>query len=252
MARARETLRVLIADEHGIFRGAVREAFEREADLEVACEATDGLGAVAAAEEFRPDVAVLSTGLGAVDGVQASCMISEQVPECRVILLAAAEDQRLLTDGLGCGASGYLTKESSLQELIAAVRAVARGETQIPSPMLGPLLNELLERRQSHDQALERFMKLSRREREVLGLLARGAGTSAIADQLFISSETARTHVQNILGKLGVHSRLEAASYVVENGLLRHVTGNGQPEAFGSNEAGNSALALRASSRQTR
>jgi DNA-binding NarL/FixJ family response regulator len=173
-------------------------------------------------------------------------MITERVPECRIIVLAAVEDQRVLTDGLGCGARGYLTKDSSVEDLVDAVRAVARGETLIPPPMLGPLLTELIDRRQQHEQALMKLTALSPREREVLALLAQGAKTSAIADSLVISPETARTHVQNILGKLGAHSRLEAAAFVIENGLLEHLPTVEARNAFGEQHAGRAALARRA------
>jgi DNA-binding NarL/FixJ family response regulator len=246
MGEPGDTLHVLIADEHGIFRDALRTALERESDIRVVGEASEGPHAVAAAEECRPDVAILSAGLPAVDGVRASCMITERVPECRIIVLAAVEDQRVLTDGLGCGARGYLTKDSSVEDLVGAVRAVARGETLIPPPMLGPLLTELIDRRHEHERALMKLTALSPREREVLALVAQGAKTSAIAASLVISPETARTHVQNILGKFGAHSRLEAAAFVIENGLLEHLPAVDAGQAFGDQHAGRAALARRA------
>ena len=224
------TLRVLIADEHGIFRDALRAALEREPDLELVGEAVGVKEAAAAVESIRPDVVILSATLAAHGGVRASCLIRERSPDCWIIVLADVEDQRLLTDGLGCGANGYLTKDCSLEELVEAIRAVARGETLIPQMMLGPLISDLLDRRRDHESALLKLGDLSPREREVLGLVARGAKTSAIAETLFISPETARTHIQNVLTKLGVHSRLEAASFVIENGLLDHLNGR-SPDA---------------------
>src|SRR5919106_687622 len=115
-------------------------------------------------------------------------------------------------DGLEAGASGYLTKESPLAELIDAARAIHRGETLIPRRMLGALLARLIRRRREQDEALRRMSKLTRREKEVLALLAGGGDNDAIAQALVISPQTARTHIQNVLGKLGVHSRLEAAA----------------------------------------
>jgi DNA-binding NarL/FixJ family response regulator len=218
-------LRVLIADEHGIFRDALRAALEREPDLELVGEAAEGAEVVATVERIRPDVAILSATLATYSGVRASCLIRERAPDCWIIVLGDVQDQRLLTDGLGCGASGYLTKDCSLEELVEAIRAVARGETLIPQVMLGPLLSDLLDRRRDHESALLKLGDLSPREREVLALVARGAKTSAIAEELFISPETARTHIQNILSKLDVHSRLEAAAFVIENGLLEHLNG---------------------------
>jgi DNA-binding NarL/FixJ family response regulator len=220
-----EKLHVLLADEHGIFRSAVKAAFEREPDLEVVAEASEGPGAVAAVDRTRPDVAVVSATLATYSGVRTSCMIRDRHPECKTIVLADAQDQRQLADGLGCGASGYLTKDASIDELVAAVRAVARGETLIPPGMLGPLLSELMDQRQLHERALLMLGELSRRERQVLALVAKGTKTAAIADALVISPETARTHIQNLLTKLGMHSRLEAAAFVIENGLLDHLNG---------------------------
>lgn len=213
-------LRILIADEGGLFREALGTALEREPDFEVVQEALDGATAVAEAERSGADVVILSVGPSVYNGVRASCQIREQVPRCRVIALADSEDHRLLAENLGCGASGYLTKDCSLSELAEAVRAVARGETLIPPRMLGPLLSDLIERRHDHESALLKIAELSPREREVLALLACGAKTNAIAETLVISPETARTHIQNILTKLDVHSRLEAATFVIESGLL--------------------------------
>jgi DNA-binding NarL/FixJ family response regulator len=218
-----EKLRVLLADEHGIFRSAVRAALDREPDLEVVAEAGDGPDAIDAVRRSQPDVAVLSATLATFSGVRTSCMIRDRHPDCRTIVLADVQDQRQLTDGLGCGASGYLTKDASIEELVEAVRAVARGETLIPPVMLGPLLSDLMDQRNLREQALLMLGDLSRREREVLALVAKGTKTAAIAGMLVISPETARTHIQNVLTKLGVHSRLEAAAFVIENGLLDHL-----------------------------
>jgi DNA-binding NarL/FixJ family response regulator len=182
--------------------------------------ATDGPAAIMAVEEHAPDVAVLSTDLPNLDGIQTSCQIKAFAPECAIIVLTDAQDQRLLTDGLYCGARGYLTKDCSVAELVGAIRAVASGETLIPPGMLGPLLTDLIDRRREHEGALMKLAALSTREREVLGLVSKGLKTSELTDALVISPETARTHIQNILSKLGLHSRLEAATFVIENGLL--------------------------------
>lgn len=223
VAEHAQMLRVLIADESGLFRDVLKLALEREPDLEVAAWAADGPAAVRAAEERGPDVALLSASLPTDDGVRVSCMIKERVPGCHVIVLADEEDQRLLTDGLGCGAGGFMTRDCSLESLVEGVRAVARGETLVPPVMLGPLLTGLVARQSEHEDALLKVGQLTRREREVLALIARAMKTTAIAEALFISPETARTHIQNLLTKLGFHSRLEAASFVIDNALLDHL-----------------------------
>jgi two-component system NarL family response regulator len=223
LARAVRTIRILIADECGLCRDALRVALEREPDLEVVADVTDGETAVAAAEETRPQVAILRLSLAAYSRVRVSCMITDRVADCRTIVLADTADQQLLADGLGCGASAYLTKDCSLSELVDAVRAVVGGETLIPPRMLGPLLSNLIDRRHNHENALHTVLQLSPREREVLALVAQGQKNDAIAETLVISRETVRTHVQNILAKLGVHSRFEAATFVFQNGLLDHL-----------------------------
>jgi DNA-binding NarL/FixJ family response regulator len=228
-------LRVLLADEQSLFREAVRVVLSREADIEVVGEARDGLQAIAEVERLRPDVALLDATLPNCDGIHATMQIAERVSACRVILVTGQEEQRVLIDALEAGASGYLTKESPLVDLIEAVRAVHRGEVLVPPRMLGPLLRQLIKRRREHDGALNRMTNLTRREREVLMLLAQGADNEGIAQRLVISPETARTHVQNVLGKLDVHSRLEAAAFVRQNGLLKELpTMHGQHVVIGA------------------
>jgi DNA-binding NarL/FixJ family response regulator len=142
-----------------------------------------------------------------------------------VIVFSGQEDERVLLEAMEAGASGYLSKEAPLADLINAARAVHRGEALVPPRMLGALLQRIIHRRRERDEALKRMTNLTRREREVLGFLALGADNDMIAQRLVISPETARTHVQNVLGKLHVHSRLEAAAFVTQNGILDDLVG---------------------------
>lgn len=222
------SIRILIADEQSLFREAVRVVLERQADLDVVAEARDGLQAVAEAERTRPDVAIVDAGLPNGDGVRATAMIKARVPECRVLVLSGEDDQRTLMSALEAGASGYLTKGSPLAELIDATRVVHEGNTLIPPRMLGALLAQLIRRRREQDEALRCASELTRREREVLALVAEGADNDAIAQALVISPQTARTHIQNVLGKLGVHSRLEAAALARQNGLVEDLESVGR------------------------
>lgn len=203
-----------------MFREAVRAILENEPDLEVVADAGDGLQAVAEAERWLPDVALLDAALPNCDGIRAAALIKERVPACRILVLAAEEDQTALVEAVEAGANGFLTKECPLSELLEATRAIYRGETLIPRQMLGTLLALLIRRRRAQDAAYGRLAQLTRREREVLGLLSRGADNESIAQALVISPQTARTHIQNVLFKLGVHSRLEAAAFVMQSGLL--------------------------------
>ncbi len=215
----------MLADGHSLFREAVRVVLESQSDMEVVAEARDGAQAIAEAEALLPDLAILDVNLPNCDGIRATHLIRERVPGCRVMLLAPEDDHDLLVDALEAGASGYLTKGSPLGDLIEAARAVHGGETLVPRHMLGRLLAGLIQRRRAEDHAMRLMAGLTKREREVLGLLARGADNDAIAQALVISPQTARTHIQNVLGKLGVHSRLEAAAFVIQNGVIGELAG---------------------------
>lgn len=204
---------VVIADGQSLFREAVRVVLEAEPDLRIVGEARDGLGAVAEVERTRPDVVLLDAHLPNCDGIRATQLISERSPETRVLVLSSEEDLSVLAEALEAGASGYLTKTSPLSELIDATRAIHRGDAMVPARMLGPLLARLIRRGREQDEATRRLMRLTKREREILSLLSEGLENEGIAQALVISPETARTHIQNVLGKLGVHSRLEAAAF---------------------------------------
>ncbi|HXF74158.1 MAG TPA: response regulator transcription factor [Actinomycetota bacterium] len=213
-------VRILLADGHSLFREAVRVVLEGERDLRVVAEASDGPEALSAAERTRPDVALLDAGLPVCDGIETARMLRERTPDCAVVVVGANEDPDVLERALEAGARGFVSKGSPLSELLEVVRGACRGEVQVPRRMLGDLLGRLMRRRREQDDVLRRLSRLTRREREVLRLIAGGAGTEAIARALVISPQTARTHIQNILSKLQVHSRLEAAALVNGSGVL--------------------------------
>jgi two-component system nitrate/nitrite response regulator NarL len=216
-------IRVLIAIENRLYGEMLATGLDREADVEVVGEAADAESAIAGAAATGASVVLMSSGLPGFAGGHAGCLLRDSSPACRIIVLADDSDQEVLAEGLGCGASGYLTKDCSVADLVEAVRGVSRGDVLIPPAMLGPLLSDLLDRKKSHADALLKLSKLSARERQVLALVAQGNKTADIAKALVISPETARTHIQNILAKLGFHSRLEAASFVIEHGLVSHL-----------------------------
>jgi DNA-binding NarL/FixJ family response regulator len=220
-------IRILLADEQSLFREAVRVALEGESGMEVVAEARDGVQAVSEAEITLPDIAFLDANLPNRDVIQTTRSLGALVPDCRVVVVGNEGDDTMLVQAVKAGASGYITRESPLADLIDAARIVYRGETLIPGQMLGALLDALIRQRRGEDEALKRTARLTRREKEVLALLAEGANNDAIAQSLVISPQTARTHIQNVLGKLGVHSRLEAAAFVVQNGILGDLVGAG-------------------------
>jgi DNA-binding NarL/FixJ family response regulator len=224
-AVSEDVVRVLIADEHSLFLEAMKVALENEPKLEVVAEARDGLQAAAEAERVQPDVAVVDAKLPNGDGIRATTLIREAAPSCRVLVLSNEEDLTVLVAALQAGANGFLTRGAPLEELLEATMTVHRGHAYVPQRVLGDLLSWLLFRREKQGEALRRAAKLTRREREVLGILAEGGNNDAIAQALVISPQTARTHIQNVLSKLGVHSRLEAAAFVRRNDLVEELAG---------------------------
>jgi DNA-binding NarL/FixJ family response regulator len=216
-------INVLIADEQSLFRQAVRIALETEEDLTVVAEAGDGLEAIEAADRFSPHVALIDAELPKVNGISATRTLRERVPGCKVLVLSNHQDQAALFDAMQAGANGYLTKGIPLAKLIEAMRAVLRGETIVPPTMLGDLLSQLVQSKERQNEVLRRISRLTRREREVLALLVEGADNDLVAERLVISPETARTHIQNILSKLDVHSRLEALALVLRNNIVKEM-----------------------------
>jgi DNA-binding NarL/FixJ family response regulator len=216
-------IRVLLADEQALFREAVKIVLEAQRDFSVVAQAGDAVYAVAEAERTRPDVALVDTELPNLGVEELTRRIKRSVPECGVVLLSPRAELGTLVSSMEAGASGYLTKDSGLDQLVEAARAVHRGETLVPSKMLGPLLDRLIHRGRDEDEAMRKLSRLTRREREVLALMMQGADNAVIAQTLTISPETARTHIQNILGKLGLHSRLEAVAFVSGNGIVNRL-----------------------------
>ncbi|MGH2631501.1 MAG: response regulator transcription factor [Actinomycetota bacterium] len=215
-----EPIRVLVADGHALFRQAVRIVLEMEGDLRVVAEARSGSDAVAEAERARPDVALLHARLPGLDGPTATTVIADRLPSCRVIVMTDDGDHDTLRRAIESGAAGYLTKEIPMPELIAAIRSVHRGDTLVPPHMLGRLFEVFFSQRREQGDALRLLSRLSRREQEVLRLLVEGAGNEEIGRTLVISPQTARTHIQRVIRKLGVHSRLEAAMFATQSGVV--------------------------------
>jgi DNA-binding NarL/FixJ family response regulator len=208
-------IRVLLVDGHALFRQAVRASLEEAPDIVVVGEAADAAEVEDDDLDQAPDVALVESSGSEFGPARTTSLLKHRWPACRVVVLGD-EDPSTLIDVVEAGASGYVTEESGLAELIATTRSVYEGDTLIPPRMLGPLVSGLMSRRLEEHEALERLSHLTQREREVLGLLAAGADNQGIAEALSISPETARTHVQNLLGKLGVHSRLEAAAFALQ------------------------------------
>jgi DNA-binding NarL/FixJ family response regulator len=219
-------IRILIADQHSLFRQALRDIFDRETDLRVVADAGDEALTLTEVQRTTPDIVLVDAGLLGPNSTDTIERIRELEPDCRVVVLSSVEDGETLAKVIESGAHGYLTKDCALSEVMAAARAVHEGDTLVPPGMLGDLLSRLIRRRRFHEEATSRLSNLSRRERQVLALLAEGGNKETIARALVISPETVRTHIQHVLAKLGVHSRLEAAAFAIQGGIVHEAAGS--------------------------
>ena len=210
-------IRVLLVDDHAVVRRGLRGFFELVDDIDVVGEADDGRAAVAEARRLKPDVVLMDLMMPVMDGVAAIGAIKHEQPEIEIVAVTSFIEEEKVTSALEAGASGYLLKDAEAEEVAAAIRAAHAGEVHL-DPAVARLLARRLRERKTDDAPVE---ALTEREREVIALLGRGASNKEIASQLFITERTARTHVSNILGKLGLASRTQAALYAVDRGLAQ-------------------------------
>jgi len=222
-------IRVLLVDDQALFREGLRTLLSIRPDLEVVGEAENGREAVDMAAELRPDVILMDLRMPVLNGVAATRQLQAERPECKVIVLTTFDDDEYVFDGLRAGAVGYLLKDVSSDRLVEAIRAAARGETFLEPSIAAKVVAEFTrlsgERRSggTRPSATEErplVEPLSERELEILGVLAAGASNREIAQQLYITEGTVKNHVTNILGKLGVRDRTQAALKARELGLV--------------------------------
>jgi DNA-binding NarL/FixJ family response regulator len=208
-------IRVLIADDHGIVRSGLRMLIERQVDMEVVAEATDGVGALESTQLAHPDVAVLDVSMPRMTGLQAAREIRAHAPDTRVLLLSMHDDAHYFVEGLDAGAAGYVLKRAADTDLIEALRTVAEGRTFLSSDAQRLLMEQWLEgdREGVADP-------LTPREREVVKLIAEAYTNRQIAETLKVSEKTVESHRANVLAKLGMRDRVELARYAVRQGLV--------------------------------
>jgi DNA-binding NarL/FixJ family response regulator len=217
-----EPIRVLIAEGRALTRAAMQVAIESEAWVEVIACVRDAASLEDALEHDTPGVAVIDASLPG-GSIQACESIKERDLPIRVLIVTDSLDPAELLAAVEAGADGYFSRESSLEELIGAIKQICEGEAWIPPGMLSVLLRDMIRRRREELDIVERFSRMSGREREVLALLVEGLDQDAMAERLFLSPHTVRTHIQRALERLGVHSRLEAMSLVREYDLLARI-----------------------------
>jgi DNA-binding NarL/FixJ family response regulator len=211
------SLRILLADDHKMFRDAVRPLLEGTPGLAIVGEAGDGLDAVRLAAEVRPDVVVMDISMPGLNGIEAARQILAADPRVRVIILSMHADRRFVTETLKAGAAGYLLKDGPISDLVEAIRTVAQGRTFLSRSIQDVVVQDYVGLARRADGSA--FSVLSAREREVLQLLAEGRTTKEIADRLSISAKTVETHRRQTMDKLGLRSVAELTKYAIREGL---------------------------------
>lgn len=212
-----DKIRVLIADDHTIVRGGLRSLLENDDGIDVIAEAVDGVDAVMKARTLNPDVILIDIEMPRKNGIEAIAEIKQFSPQARVLVLTSFTDDDKVFAAIKAGALGYLLKDSSIPLLLNAVHDVARGESAL-DPLIARKLIRELHRPAQLPQSDE---PLTEREVEVLVMVARGFSNQEIADMLVISERTVRTHVSNILSKLHLANRTQAALYALKEGLAK-------------------------------
>lgn len=208
------TIRIVIADDHSVVRQGLRMLLTLDPELEVAGEAADGAEAVQLARELQPDVVLMDMLMPVMDGIEATSAIRRELPETEVLALTSALDDDIVVGAVRAGAIGYLLKNTDAPDVIRAIKAAAAGQVQLSPEAAGLLMREI------HPLAGPAGSEpLTERENDVLRLLARGLANKEIARELQIGEKTVKTHVSNILAKLGVQSRTQAALQAGRMGL---------------------------------
>ena len=218
-----DPIRVLIVDDHALFRRGLEMVLAEEPDIELVGEASDGTEAVAKAGEALPDVVLMDIRMPKSSGIEACRAMKEVAPSAKIVMLTISDEEEDLFEAIRAGASGYLLKDIPYDEVADVVRAVHGGQSLINPSMAAKLLTEFaaLAKRDGEERAQEvPAPKLTDREMEVLRLVARGMNNRDIAKELFISENTVKNHVRNILEKLQIHSRMEAVMIAVRENLI--------------------------------
>ena len=217
--RGNEPIRVLVVDDQELFRRGLTMLLGQDSDIEVIGEASDGVVGTELAASTAPDVVLLDVRMPRRSGVEACREIKEAVPSAKIIMLTVSDEEADLYETVKNGASGYLLKDSSIEEVAQGIRVVADGQSLISPSMAVKLIDEF-KQMSKPERSQASNLRLTERELEVLRLVAKGLNNRDVAKQLFISENTVKNHVRNILEKLQLHSRMEAVMYAVKEKLL--------------------------------
>ncbi|SOY64823.1 response regulator [Cupriavidus taiwanensis] len=213
------TIRILLIDDHTLFRSGIRALLQRQADFEIVDEASDGVEGIKRAKQHRPDVILLDLNMPGLSGLEALQLLVEDLPQTAVIVLTVSEEAEELAAALRGGARGYLIKNIETEALIAGIRRAAAGEPVISDSMTAKLVAQFRAPVPAVAPRQDDAPRLTAREREIVQGLARGESNKEIARDLGVAESTVKIHVQNILKKLNLASRVQVAVYAVEHGL---------------------------------
>jgi len=211
-------LRLLLVDDHALVREGVAGLLAAQPDIEIVDEAGDGWEALEKARATRPDVILMDIGMPRCDGLEATRLIKQELPEIKIVMLTVHDADERLFEAIRSGAEGYLLKNISSAELLDMLRGIVRGEAPISRSLAARILAEFAWQEEAH--SAEAMLLLTRREREVLRWMARGATNREIAAKLVISENTVKNHVRNILNKLHLANRAQAMVYARQHGLV--------------------------------
>jgi len=209
-----------LVDDQALFRAGLRTLLSVQPDFQIVGEAENGQDALRAAETYCPDVVLMDLRMPVLDGVAATRRLCEIRPDCRVVMLTTFDDDEYIFEGLRAGALGYLLKDAAPDVLYHAIRAAARGESVLQPAVAAKVVSQFARLTPTPPPEQELIEPLSEREIEVLALIAEGQTNREIAEALFIANGTVKNHVTNILGKLGVRDRTQAALKAKELGLI--------------------------------
>jgi DNA-binding NarL/FixJ family response regulator len=215
-----DTLRIVLADDHTLFRQGLRRVLEEQAGWQVVAEASDGAEAVRLTLEHEPHMVILDVAMPRLNGVEATRQIARRLPDVRVLIVSMYSDDVYITQALQAGARGFVLKDSADADLVRAVADLAAGKSHFSPSVSKVVLNDYL-RHLSERGVTDRFDALSEREREVFQLIAEGHSNKDIANLLHVSPGTVETHRARIMEKLDVHSAAEIVLYAVRKGVIR-------------------------------